>query len=228
VLLALGKSSGDVSDHTIGIAAFSFAFLAVGSTYGMIYDNALLKRPKPIDLQETTGDSNLIYAPKRICLLGFSWTASSLLEEITRRRPDLLRHIVVIDFNPQVQDRLRQSKVHAVYGDITQRDVLVHAGVAHAEVILCTLPNIVLKGADNLKMLRQLRELNDGANIIVHAEMLSDVQPLYEAGASYVSVPRLLEAAALLEVIETAEVNMLEVKSRAQQEHIVGRSEVIP
>jgi hypothetical protein len=30
VLLALGNASGDVSDNIIGIAAFSFAFLAVG------------------------------------------------------------------------------------------------------------------------------------------------------------------------------------------------------
>ena len=35
VLLALGLKSGDVSANTVGIAAFSFAFLAVGSTYGI-------------------------------------------------------------------------------------------------------------------------------------------------------------------------------------------------
>ena len=33
------------------------------------------------------------------------------------------------------------------------------------EIIICSLPNMVLKGADNLKILRQLRELNpDGEN----------------------------------------------------------------
>ena len=35
VLLALGAEGGDVSDNTIGIAAFAFAFLAVGSTYAI-------------------------------------------------------------------------------------------------------------------------------------------------------------------------------------------------
>ena len=71
--------------------------------------------------------------PKRICLLGFSWTASSLLAEIERNRPDLLAEIVVIDFNPVVHEKLKARKVHAVYGDITARDVLhhgAHAGVA--------------------------------------------------------------------------------------------------
>ena len=36
VLLALGKASGDVSDNIIGIAAFAFSFLAVGSTYAIL------------------------------------------------------------------------------------------------------------------------------------------------------------------------------------------------
>jgi DNA-binding NarL/FixJ family response regulator len=43
---------------------------------------------------------------------------------------------------------------------------------AHAEIIICSLPNMVLKGANNLKILRQLRELNPHAQIIVHAERL--------------------------------------------------------
>ena len=96
--------------------------------------------------------------PKRICLLGFSWTASSLLEEISRERSDLLPEIVVVDFNPNVYERLRRRGVRVVYGDITQRDTLLHAGVSHAEIIICSLPNMVLKGADKLKLLRQLRD----------------------------------------------------------------------
>jgi Kef-type K+ transport system membrane component KefB len=235
VLLALGKASGDVPDNTIGIAAFSFAFLAVGSTYGMLHEDRLLRRAIPLfdrmglhDLEETTEDTDPADSPKRICLLGFSWTASSLVEEINRKRPDLLREIVVIDFNPQVHERLNDSEIHSVYGDITQREVLLHAGIAQAEVIICTLPNMVLKGADNLKMLRQLRELNPKAQIVVHAESLADVHNLYEAGASYVSVPRLLEAAALLEVLEFAENDRLHHKSREQRQHVGERNEVIP
>jgi len=235
VLLALGKVSGDVSDNTIGIAAFAFAFLAVGSTYGILHSNTLVRLAAPRldrlglrDIDMISTDTELVRSPKRFCFLGFSWTASSLLEEITLNRPDLLREIVVIEFNPQVNEQLLRRRIHAVYGDITQRDVLLHAGIAHVEFIICTLPNMVLKGADNLKMLRQLREVNPAAKIIVHAEMLSDVEPLYAAGAAYVSVPRLLEATSLLEVLVHAEKNLLAKKSRSQREQLAGRKEVIP
>src|SRR5262249_16290893 len=47
VLLALGRSSGDVSEDSIGIAAFAFAFLAAGSTYAMLGSHTLLQRATP-------------------------------------------------------------------------------------------------------------------------------------------------------------------------------------
>ena len=235
VLLALGKASGDVSENTIGIAAFAFAFLAVGSTYAILQSDGLLRELTPLlnkmdlqDLDQTAFITASDEKHKRICLLGFSWTASSLIEEIQREQPALLAEITVVDFNPLVHARLRQRGVRAVYGDITQRDVLLHAGLASAEIIICSLPNTVLRGANNLKMLRQIRELNPAAHIIVHAELLSDIPALYDAGASYVSAPRLLEAADLLHAIDAAEKKLLEEKRTAQLGQLEARTEVIP
>ena len=235
VLLALGKASGDVSDNVIGIAAFAFAFLAIGSTYAILGNDSLLRQATPWfkklelhDLDHTAFLSRADAKPSRICLLGFSWTASSLLAEIERSRPDLLPQIAVIDFNPVVHEKLKQQEIRAVYGDITARDVLHHAGVAHAEVVICSLPNMVLKGANNLKILRQLRELNPHGKIVVHAELLADLPALYAAGATFVTVPRLLEAADLLRVLESAEKNLLDAKRREQEMLLKDRREVIP
>ena len=235
VLLALGKANGDVSDNIIGIAAFSFALLAVDSTYAIFKNDYILQKTIPWlnkigfrDLDQAAPTDGIGEKPKRICLLGFSWTASSLIEEISRDQSALLPDIVVVDFNPQVYEQLRKRGVHVIYGDITQRDVLHHAGVAECEIIICSLPNMVLKGADNLKMLRQLRELNLEAKIIVHAELLADIPVLYAAGASFVIAPRLLEAADLLHAIEAAEKNLLDQKRGEQLKQLEGRNEVIP
>ena len=235
VLLALGKASGDVSDNIIGIAAFSFALLAVDSTYAIFKNDYILQKTIPWlnkigfrDLDQAAPTDGIGEKPKRICLLGFSWTASSLIEEISRDQSVLLSDIVVVDFNPQVYEQLRKRGVQVIYGDITQRDVVHHAGVAECEIIICSLPNMVLKGADNLKMLRQLRELNLEAKIIVHAELLADIPVLYAAGASFVIAPRLLEAADLLHAIEAAEKNLLDQKRGEQLKQLEGRNEVIP
>ena len=100
--------------------------------------------------------------------------------------------------------------------------------MAESEIIICSLPNTVLRGANNLKILRQIRELNPAAQIIVHAEMLSDIPALYQAGANYVSAPRLLEAADLLHAIEAAEKTLLEEKRATQLGQLEARNEVIP
>ncbi len=235
VLLALGYHVGDVSDRTIGIASFSFAFLAVGSTFAILKNDLLLRKASPWlnkmglhDLDQTVFIAASGEKTKRIGLLGFSWTASSLIEEINREQPALLSEITVVDFNPFVHSRLRERGIRAIYGDITQRDVLHHAGLGESEIIICSLPNTVLRGASNLKILRQLRELNPTAYIIVHAELLSDIPALYEAGANYVSAPRLLEAADLLHAVEAAEKKLLEEKRIAQSELLEARNEVIP
>ncbi len=235
VLLALGRASGDVSANSIGIAAFAFAFLAVGSTYAILKDDWLLQRATAWlnqlglrDLHQAALAAGPAGKPSRICLLGFSWTASSLLEEISRERSDLLDQVIIVDFNPNVYEKLRRRGVRVVYGDITRRDVLHHSGVGECDIIICSLPNMVLKGADNLKMLRQLRELNPEAKIIVHTELLADIPVLYSAGAGFVTAPRLLEAADLLRAIEAAEKNLLDEKRGEQLKQLEGRNEVIP
>lgn len=235
VILLLGKSSRHVTDQTYGMVAYAFAFLAVGSTYAITFSDELsrwftrrLARANFRDLgdqpQETNGDD-----PARdIYLLGFFWTASSLLEELERRSPALLQRLVVVDFNPQVYNRLKARGVRVIYGDISQRDTLLHAGIGHAKVILCTLPNMILKGSDNLRMLQQLRELNPAAQIMVHAEMLTEVPKLYAAGAAYVTVPRLLEAVELCGVVQAAAEGHLAGKRRELDAELANRHEIIP
>jgi voltage-gated potassium channel Kch len=219
----------------MGMAAFSFAFLAVTSTYGILAHDPILKRLSPLlhrlglpDLPSAVSPSPVRDSRGRVFLLGFAWTASSLLEEIRRNEPTVLPGLTVIDFNPQVNEELRRRGVNVVYGDISQQDVLLHAGVGTAAIIICTLPNSLLKGATNLKLLRQLRSLNPSAQIVVHAERLADIPDLYDAGASYVIAPRLLEAEHLLSLLRAARECRLEEQRDTQLAGLSDRLEVVP
>jgi Kef-type K+ transport system membrane component KefB len=234
VLLAIGKASGDVSDKTISITAFAFAYLAVLSTYGILQSDALVRRAAPWlgklgfpDLPAVGHDPGSGEENPSIFILGFSWTASSLLEEISREKPTLLPRLKVIDFNPETASKLRARGVPVVYGDISRSDVLEHAGIERAETIICSLPDGVLRGASNRKMLVQLRALNPHARIIVHADRLADVAGLYGDGASYVMTPRLLEASDLLSLLDAAEKNMVDQLRSEQLERLENRGEVI-
>lgn len=235
VLLAIGLSAGDVAPESGSILAFAFALLAVDATYTLLKSDSIVRWVSPWltrvglpDLPARESDTLFFQRPSRIFILGFSWAASSLLEEITREKPALLPELCVVDFNPLVVERLRDRGVRVVYGDISQRNTLEHAGVPQAEVLICSLPDTVLKGTTNLKLLRLLRELNPRAQILVQAEKLADVPALYAAGASFVHVPRLLEAAELLRALDAAENNLLDQMRKAQSEVIQNRREIIP
>lgn len=234
VLLAIGKDSGDVSTDTLSLAAFVFSALAILSTYAIPKDEAvlgfvspLLKRAGLPDLPNQARDEGESVPPPKLFVLGFSWSASSLLENITTSRPDLLDELCVIDFNPLVIQRLKARGVRVIYGDITQQETLLHAGVGEAEILVCTLPDTILKGLSNRKLLRLLRRLNPQARIIVHAERLASLTTLYDEGAAYVSAPRLPEADELLRAIDAAKLGDLQRLRDVQLDAVSRRDEVV-
>jgi voltage-gated potassium channel Kch len=127
-----------------------------------------------------------------------------------------------------VNERLRERRVKVIYGDISQRETLVHAGADRAEVIVCSLPDSVLKGTNNLRLVRQLRELNRDAQIIATAESFPDVPALRAAGADYVSVPRLTESTELNDVLSAALNGTLSNLSDSRDPRLIERNEVLP
>jgi Kef-type K+ transport system membrane component KefB len=227
VIVALGLKSQHISPGTSGIVAYAFVLLAVQSSYVLAKSEGVLGWVSPFlqrvglrDLPASGAQSSESgeHEAKRIYLLGFFWTASSLLEELKGTSPELLKDIAVIDFNPHVNRELRRRGVTVIYGDISQRSTLLHAGVDRAEIIISSIPNAILKGTTNLRLVQELREINPKAKIIAHAELLADVAKLYAAGTDYVSIPRLIEAKVLCDVIAAAQENRLEEK-RAELDH---------
>jgi Kef-type K+ transport system membrane component KefB len=235
VIVALGLKSGHISAGSSAIVAYAFVLLAVQSSYVLAKSEAVLNGLSPWlariglrDLPASSAKSKETdrHERKRIYLLGFYWTASSLLEELKSKDPELLGEIAVVDFNPHVNQELKRRGITAFYGDISQRATLLHAGVEHAEVIICTIPDAILKGTTNLRLVKELRAINPTAKIITHAELLADVPRLYAAGADYVSVPRLIEAKVLCEVIVAARENRLEGKRAQLESDLHERQEV--
>jgi len=239
VVLALGLQSGHLAhEATAGMVALAFTLLAVGSTFGMANSDAIVRRITPLllrsglrdldscgdDVHAEGGDG---HGHSRILFLGFFRTASSLLEDMQCHAPDLIRHVGVVDFSPTAREGLMERKVRVIYGDISQRDTLLHAGVDKASVLICTLPDSILKGTSNEKLVRLLRGLNPTARIIVTAEQIEQAEVLIAAGADYVSLPRLHEAGDLLEAVRAATKGLMGAKRAALLAKLANRREVL-
>ena len=239
VVIQTGVAAGHIKTETSSAASFAFVVLAVLSTFVMARSDQVtrgligpLKRIGLRDLDHVHEHADEHGGghgeARRVVILGFFRAASALLSEIERRTPLALDQITVIDFNPVVFQTLSDRGVHVVYGDISNVDTLVHAGVGKAELIIFSIPDSLLKGANNEKLVRHVRSLNPTAKIVATAELLSDVNDLYGAGADYVTVTRLSDADELYKVIEAAQAGLLEDK-RAEMDALLGeRREVLP
>lgn len=139
-----------------------------------------------------------------LALLGFHRVASSLLFELNRHNPGLLARTLVVDFNVNLHPKIAASGPTVKYGDLGNAETLRHTGVDKAKVIVCTIPDDVLKGTTNLKIVHAARHVNPDAIIIANAIELSDSRALYEAGADYVFLQRVETARAVEQAIEKA------------------------
>ena len=123
---------------------------------------------------------------------------------------------------------LTDRGLHVIYGDISNVDTLVHAGIGKAEIIILSVPDSLLVGASNEKLVRHVRSLNPTAKIVATADFLSDVSDLCAAGADYVTVTRLSDASELFSVIEAADAGLLEDKRAEMDAQLAERREVLP
>jgi hypothetical protein len=236
VLLQVGLQSGQATPKVANAISLAFVILAVLSTFMMMRSDQLTRAAIPAlkrigfnDLDARRSDADEETANEhRILILGFYRLASSLVSEIERRRPALLEQVCVVDFNPNVYHTLRERNVTIHYGDIAHADTLSHAGAAEAEIVISTVPDSLLKGTTNEKLVRHVRMLNPSAKIIATAEVLANVQLLYAAGADYVIVSRLAAAGELIEAVTAAEAGLLGDMKVRLDALLADRQEILP
>lgn len=240
VVIQTGTAANHIATETASAASFAFVVLAVLSTFAMGRSDQIvrgligpLKRIGLRDLDQEgegkgDGQEGGHGEIRRIVILGFFRAASALLSQIERQNQSLLEQISVVDFNPLVFRTLSDRGLHVIYGDISNVDTLVHAGIGKAEIIILSVPDFLLVGADNVKLVRHVRTLNPTARIVATADLLADVDDLYAAGANYVTVTRISDAGELYAVIEAADAGLLDDKRAEMDGRLADRREVLP
>jgi Kef-type K+ transport system membrane component KefB len=238
VLIQVGVQAGHVAPSTASAASLAFVVLAVTSTFLMTRSDQFTRLAIPA--LKWIGLSDLDHRPahaaadspadrmRRILVLGFYRVASSFLSELERRHAALLEQVCVVDFNPNVYHALQTRNVKVYYGDVSHVESLTHAGLSEAEIIICSIPDSLLKGTTNEKLVRQIRAVNPTAKIIATADVLAETERLYAAGADYVTVARLAEADELIQVVTAAEAGLLDDMRTSLEARLRDRQEILP
>lgn len=209
VISSLGVAYHHISEVAVSYIVFTLVITAILSTFwiekshdSFLVINRLLSK---FGLREVLSEEEVSkHSDKRIFILGFYKIASSLVFEIEHSQNAVRNALRIIDFNPEVLQKLKAKGIDAQYGDIAHIETLHHLGIHHAEVVVSTIPDSLLKGTSNMNILKAVKTHAPHAKAILISEDLETTIALYEAGADYVVMPRLRAATNLLEIIERA------------------------
>ncbi|HZD41795.1 MAG TPA: cation:proton antiporter [Terriglobales bacterium] len=216
VIASLGLTLNHISSRLVAVLTFVFAITAVLSTYLITYNHEiqrgltwLLGKVGFATGGDFTLEANQSEETTPIVFLGCFREASSILHEMELQSKDasvdgVLRHLLVIDFNPLVLRELTQRGIKCLYGDVAHMDTLHHAHIHSAKIVVCTISDAILRGTTNLRLLRQARRLCPKAQIIAAADSIASAVELYEEGADFVYIARLPSASHMAELIARA------------------------
>jgi len=212
VIAAIGIREGHIGTDILSTVIFVFVFNAIGASF-IIGSNQSLQSIitkyilKPIGLRDKKEhkEPEAAHLDKDIALLGFFRVGSSLVMDFHDDKPlpgekSLNDKTVVVDFNQSSHDKLKAFGVHAIYGDIANMDTLHHAGIHDVKLAISTIPDNVLVGTDNTKITQQIQAICHHSKIIATAENVPTALKMYEEGADYVVIPRLLAASHLVPI----------------------------
>jgi voltage-gated potassium channel Kch len=139
----------------------------------------------------------------------------------------MLDKVLVIDFNPTVMRELRKRGISCVYGDVAHADTLRHAGIENAELIVSSITDDVLRGTNNLKLLRNARASCPQAKVVLATEHIPQALHFYQAGADFVYIPRLHSALEIAKILKHGLNGGFEAAREAEIKHLSQRREVL-
>ncbi len=125
-----------------------------------------------------------IYKHYPVVLIGYDRTGYSIFRTLKR----MGKEVLVIDYNPDVIQRLLRQGVACIYGDGADPEILDRINIEAVETVISTMPDL----EDSLFLIRHVRSKNKKAVLIVTASTIDDALQLYEAGADYVILPHFL------------------------------------
>lgn len=190
ILMAMGLSLGHVTKDAVSTVVMVGAITMTSSTYLIMGSEKIYRKIQnwiSIFEKKRTNESAYIAdieLKDHVVLVGCDKIGNSILSYFRRREIPL----VVIDFDPGVFRRLSSENTNVLLGDATDFEILEHAKLDAAKMIICTIPNV----DENLSIMSVIKDNKNKPIFIGSAVSREDSMRLYEAGVDYVLNPDLI------------------------------------
>jgi hypothetical protein len=207
VIASLGVFYGHIGGQTVGVTIYAMAVTAVLSSYAIRYSHRLYlqfdrvmaklgRGSEVVATESAEGDDDGAdgHGAHPVAVLGVHRNARAFLDAIGQRAPEMLRKVRVIDFNTETLRELGEKGIAGMFGDLSSFDSLEHAHLHDSQLILCTIPDMLLKGTNNVMLVRTLRAIAPRATIVATADDPAHAERLRLEGADYALNPHALVA----------------------------------
>jgi Kef-type K+ transport system membrane component KefB len=203
IILVVGVSQGIVS-------SVSLTAMALTGVISIIISSILIHRSKPLYrylksfisifehgkfLHESEMDKKDIDIADHVILIGGHRVGSQIINFLQKEDIPFL----VLDFNPKVVANLSAKKIHALYGDIGDPEILEFLNLDQAKLVICTSQD----EDDNLMLLSEVKRQRSDAVIITRATSISEAEKLYKAGSDYVILPETITGDFLTSILKS-------------------------
>lgn len=201
IIALTGVSVGHISHVVFSLAALMALVSLTLTSYLIKFENAMYsalnrflllferlsrnKSRKLEDIPKKTSDHIIVVGGHR---MGYN---------IVKTLTQLKEQFLVVDYNPEVIKALMGEGVHCIYGDIGDMEILNRINLSGADMIISTIPD----DEDSMLLIEETKKVNPRAVVFVTANTLDEALNLYDLGADYVILPRMLSGRKVSELI---------------------------
>lgn len=219
IIALMGVKAGVISSAVlstmalVGVISIVFSSVMISSSkqlYAVLSPVlGFFVRAKLNDTEEALGTSEKMLE-SHIVVIGAHRVGGQLVEYLKREK---INHIIA-DLNPQIVEELLDKGVVAIYGDISDPEIMDILKLEHAQLIVSTSQD----KDDNLHLLAEARRRRVQAPVIARAVNAQDAKLMYKAGADFVILPEILSGDFLTEMLKNNWPNVNYFKQRSDIE----------
>lgn len=213
IIVFLGNKIGHVPPEIASLIAMIGIVTFLTSTYTILESHTLYKffknylfffeRKKSIEGNPSGEDAEdqekkLEELKNHAILIGAHRMGESILHALEEEGDN----VVVVDFDPDVVERLKKKGIVSVFGDISDLDIQEKVQLNRAKLVISTVPDM----EDNIILIKSLNYHKEPSRrrtkVVLLAQNQEDAKELYEKGADYVIFPHLVGGMHLAKLVK--------------------------
>ena len=219
--LLLKHISADLFSLIVMVALTSITL----TSYLIKYDDWIYNfMDKPLRIFEIFSTKGMEYMPTetkpRIILCGHNRIGYSILRSLKTVK----KKVLIVDYNPEMVDRLAKEGYHCLYGDVGDEEIIDKMNLSQIKMLISTVPEV----KDSLNLIRRVKKSNRKAKVIVTATEINTALRFYNAGADYVVMPHFLGGEHVSHLIRDVRKRKRKLKEEKKMhiQHLQERKEV--